>query len=644
MKKFQKLFTLLTLFVTIFSSISNLTTVFAVDTQKTTVAVHKILMSETDFNKFNHDTAQAVQEYDGRVINNIQQYFGASATEVKGVNFKVYKQDATGDKTGAELGIISDTEKYKLVADYTGGVTTGDNGIAEFTLENGVYIFVEDKVASPYYSSPDGKELTGMKAVPFKLELPVTKPDGNGYFDTNEKLHVYPKNTESKPEITKTFEDGTKTLKEYEIGKTIPYSVSTTVPKDAAYKTFVWEDTMLTGLDFTLGSLVITSTQLGTLVQGTDYTLTETKRGFIATLTTGGLTKLENEAKKGTVDFTLKYNATLNDSAVVDSEIPNTIKLHYGNRPNEISEPKSTTPKNGEIEVVKTWAEGVTKVNVTFSVYEKETGVKAGTVTLNAGETSVKFTGLKAGVEYIVLEETAVNGSLPSYAVTEQGKISVENKKNPNPTPVTPEEPKVITYGKRFVKTNNETAGSSSLENLGGAEFVVKNQVGEFLALKSADAQAAQVQAYKEKEAAYIQAVKDSAADTADKKAARDAAYEAMNMQWTWVNNQANAFVFVSSADGTFEVNGLEAGTYKLVETKAPEGYALLSGEITFSVARGSWTDATGISGHMQIKNKKVSIPQTGGIGTIVFTVVGLSVMAYAFIAMKRRQSEAEEA
>ncbi|WP_074412091.1 LPXTG cell wall anchor domain-containing protein [Streptococcus suis] len=42
-----------------------------------------------------------------------------------------------------------------------------------------------------------------------------------------------------------------------------------------------------------------------------------------------------------------------------------------------------------------------------------------------------------------------------------------------------------------------------------------------------------------------------------------------------------------------------------------------------------------------QIKNKKVTIPQTGGIGTLVFTIVGLStMMVFAFIAMKKRQSE----
>lgn len=81
---------------------------------------------------------------------------------------------------------------------------TQDNG-ATFTLANGIYIFTEDKENSPYYNNQN--ELTGMKAVPFKLELPQAKTDGSGYFDTKTPLHVYPKNTENKPEITKEFTD-----------------------------------------------------------------------------------------------------------------------------------------------------------------------------------------------------------------------------------------------------------------------------------------------------------------------------------------------------------------------------------------------------------------------------------------------------
>ncbi|WP_193441623.1 pilin N-terminal domain-containing protein, partial [Streptococcus suis] len=62
--------------------------------QQTKVVVHKVLMSKEDFNRFNHDTAQNVQKYDGTTIleNNFQNYFGQSAKEIEGVNFKVWKK------------------------------------------------------------------------------------------------------------------------------------------------------------------------------------------------------------------------------------------------------------------------------------------------------------------------------------------------------------------------------------------------------------------------------------------------------------------------------------------------------------------------------------------------------------------------
>ncbi|HEL1543054.1 TPA: LPXTG cell wall anchor domain-containing protein, partial [Streptococcus suis] len=197
-------------------------------------------------------------------------------------------------------------------------------------------------------------------------------------------------------------------------------------------------------------------------------------------------------------------------------------------------------------------------------------------------------------------------------------------------------------HGKRFIKTDDKEADEQGIEKLLGAEFVVKNQENKYLALKNAQTQQEQLNKYKQAEEAYRAAVKaKNEVDT--KKAERDAAYEALNMQWEWVNDKSQAFTFISSTDGKFEVKGLKQGTYYLEETKAPEGYALLSTGIEFQVQQGSWNDNSAklsIDQHTQIRNKKVTIPQTGGIGTLVFTVVGLSAMAFAFIAMKKRQSE----
>ncbi|MEE3745351.1 pilin N-terminal domain-containing protein [Streptococcus suis] len=666
MKKLTKVFSLLTVLLTMFGPLGNLRhLVHANDAHQTKVVVHKVLMSKEDFNNFNHETAQTTQKYDGTAIQpgKFTQYFGTSAKEIEGVNFKVWKKvdQAQGNvtKTGAQLGITGEgvDENYQLMdGEYgtTGVNTRAGNTGAEFTLSNGTYIFVEDKVASPYYNKQEGdtkgSELTEAKAVPFRLVLPVTRPDGTGYFDsTNNPLHVYPKNTEDKPTVTKEFAEGGTQTKNVAIGEEINYKITTKIPKGSSYKTIVWEDLMVEGLDFVEGSIQVASKEVVALNGNDHYTITQDKRGFMVKMKEVGLAAIEEAAKTRDVNITLTYRGVLNDSAIVDTEIPNKVKFHYGNRPRTFtdSEPKPVTPKDEggrlKIKINKVWSGtggNVNNKNVTFVVYEKETGKKIDEFTLTAGTTEKEFThnDLKANKEYIVVEKQ-VDGYIPTYAVQAE-TVTVTNNPSDNPPPLVPEQPKVITHGKRFIKTDNQDNFGG--DKLLGAEFVVTNDQNQYLALKSANTQADSLTKYTQAEQDYLAAVKASSGEVVTKKAARDAAYEALNMQWQWVQDENQAFKFISSTEGKFEVKGLKAGTYYLKETKAPEGYALPSDKIQFTVNRGSWGSGEEVNttNFQQVKNKKITIPQTGGIGTVVFTVVGLSTMVFAFIAMKKRQAE----
>ncbi|HEL9635398.1 TPA: isopeptide-forming domain-containing fimbrial protein [Streptococcus suis] len=661
MKKLTKVFSLLTVLLTMFGPLGNLRhLVHANDAHQTKVVVHKVLMSKEDFNSFNHETAQTTQKYDGTAIQpgKFTQYFGTSAKEIAGVNFKVWKkveQTGADTQTGTQLGITGEgaNEHYQKMADTygTNGVNTGSGSAgAEFTLPNGTYIFVEDKENSPYYNKQEGSELTEAKAVPFRLVLPVTRPDGTGYFDsTTNPLHVYPKNTEDKPTVTKQFSDNTKGPKNVAIGEEVTYKITTKIPKGSSYKTIVWEDLMVEGLDFVTDSLTIAYKEVATLNENDHYTITQDKRGFMVKMNEVGLAAIEEAAKTQDVNITLTYRGVLNDSAIVDTEIPNQVKFHYGNRPRTFtdSEPKPVTPKDEggrlKIKINKVWSGtggNVNNKNVTFVVYEKETGKKIDEFTLTAGTTEKEFThnDLKANKEYIVVEKQ-VDGYIPTYAVQAE-TVTVTNNPSDNPPPLVPDKPKVITHGKRFIKTDNQDNFGG--EKLLGAEFVVTNDQNQYLALKSANTQADSLTKYTQAEQDYLAAVKANSGEVVTKKAARDAAYEALNMQWQWVADESQAFKFISSTEGKFEVKGLKAGTYYLKETKAPEGYALPSDKIQFTVNRGSWGSGEEVNttNFQQVKNKKITIPQTGGIGTVVFTVVGLSTMVFAFIAMKKRQAE----
>ena len=98
-----------------------------------------------------------------------------------------------------------------------------------------------------------------------------------------------------------------------------------------------------------------------------------------------------------------------------------------------------------------------------------------------------------------------------------------------------------------------------------------------------------------------------------------------------------------SAADGTFNVKGLDAGTYYLKETSTPTGFNTCPvTTVTINANHtGNNVDLTGTSNlSNNIINKQgTTLPSTGGIGTTLFYVIGggLMVAAIVLLVTKKR-------
>lgn len=137
-----------------------------------------------------------------------------------------------------------------------------------------------------------------------------------------------------------------------------------------------------------------------------------------------------------------------------------------------------------------------------------------------------------------------------------------------------------------------------------------------------------------------------------------------------WIPNKESATVLKSDKDGKFVVKGLDDGTYFLEETKAPEGYNLLKDPVKIQINaetanNQNWNgDAKKALTSLKIKvnndngvestdtnkgivsatvenSKGSQLPETGGIGTTIFYVVGVVLMLGAGVLLitKRRMS-----
>lgn len=667
------------------------------------VTVHKMLLTSENAEKFGKDGKQVGLDgtkYDGKEIQaeKMDAYFGAGQKEIEGVYFVWQKQKDTlvnkNDEKADENWeyVKADGTKAENEDEAFGMKTENNKNFDTSKLPAGKYRILEVKEKSTY-KGKDGKTLTGMYAVPVYLTLPMVNETG-----VVENAHVYPKNTEDAPKIDKNFKEGTtgatdtdiklddnqrgKNTVDRKVGDVVEYQVETKVPKQADYKFLKWTDAMSDGLTYNKGTLKVTSAQMteeNALAEG-DYTVVEDSRGYTVNFTEAGLNKIAAAAKTQEVTIRFEYSATLNGKAVVEKPETNDVALDYGHKARPENEPKEGKPSNKEIKVEKTWADGgVTEADrtavVVYTLYEKNGGTltEVDSVTKRYNENDAAnsfnhtFTGLDDNKTYVVKER--VSGYEPEYLSFENGVVKIKNNKdNDNPKPLNPSEPKVLTYGKRFVKVDGQE------NRLAGAEFLVKSADGKKYLAYKADTEIAKdkakvaelkatldekVNAYNALDAEKQKGEEGTAAieEVRKAQAAYDKAFREAAGQYELVDkankDKANLVRLISDADGKFEITGLSAGEWYLEETKAPKGFAKLTGDVKFNVGAGTYAGeatefkyekelAEGETQHygQKVENKKVTIPQTGGIGTAIFAVAGIALMSGAVIAMKKNRVE----
>ena len=594
------------------------------------------------------------------------------------------------DKQGNELTYNEDNKKYTTKEGTE--VQAKDVVVKESTLTGSKAVPVE--LTLPIAN--DTGVVENAHVYPKNTEeKPTTNKDFSDQF-TNEKKG----RDQGVEEETQTNNPTEKTndQQDHNVGDVINYTVRTTIPANARYASAYWDDNMTEGLTYNKDLSIKLNGKL--LVPGVDYELVDKENGFKASLTKA-LSKING--KDTEQEIVLTYSATLNDTAVSKVPESNDVTFHFGNNPNKGNTPIPTKPNDqGELKVEKSWDNGVWAEGetATFRLVDAQTGktvtaddlvkpegmsdedwtaakntfTAEATIGYNQSNKEYTWKYLDKDKQYKAIEINMTTGTESEYVKQADGTIKVVNHKTNNPKSINPTEPKVKTNSKKFVKRDEQS--SKRLEN---AVFVVKNNnqddpnYGKYLKISDEPVNQTNVdnarKALKEKVDAYnnLTAEQQDGAQgetlIGEIETAQNTLNEAIkaNVKYTWVessnpkDDKAKLTVYTSNTNGQIEVKGLKDGNYTLVEIEAPANYsqtANVKKDFTigddsdlvdnYDVAEDAKADAEkAAKDAVRVNNTLVTIPETGGIGSLIFIVAGLAIMAGAFVAYKKSQATA---
>lgn len=588
---------------------------------------------------------------------------GAKALE--GAGFTIYKVADAKDlekyysTNPTELPSVEEyTENGKIKAKYEGNkvgneIKTGANGIAAFKgLELGFYVVVEtttpDKVTTP--------------VAPFLVSVPMTTTNGADWLYD---VHVYPKN--------KTTYGGVTLEKQGNTEKDKLAGVTFVLQKKTGD---TWTNVTTNESDGTALNLV--TNEKGQIIvdglsQGT-YRFIETDRGnndgyimdgattygFVVgadgKITYNGETKnnITITVKNEKPDLTKEVKDRTNGNWKHDSDynvgdmVPYKITVKV---PSNITSLKyftvTDTPTNLEDDVntVEVKCEYTDVENNAYKV--TETTDKGFTVTFDPAKMT-DYAGKELVITYnaklLDTAKTTTDGNPNTAKLEYSNKILPGQDDTDNPN--TPDNP-------------NEEPGKDAIED-NAIVYTFKLNIIKKANSANGDALAdVQFDLYKEVPAGTKEAISPD-----DAKAA------GLDTSRAWIKVAAD---LTTDANGEVSCSGLANGTYYLVETKTVEGYNLLKApvEVNLKVAYVTTTkdeyyiDKDGVKTLVKhevtkkefkenvetsdgthpetiINKKGFQLPTTGGMGTLLFSVIGVIVMiAAAFILLKGRKKEA---
>lgn len=647
-----------TMTVTAFAETTT-TTPATIDTTKTgTITIHKYEYNGTGGDTGTGEATDVAPEgakplegagftiYKVAGVNDLANYYSTNPTDLPSVN------------TYVENGKIKSAYLTNQVGEE---VKTTAEGIAEFKkLELGFYVVVEtttpDKVTTP--------------VEPFIVSVPMTTKDGDNWLYD---VHVYPKNKTTYGRVTleKTGNTDTEKL----AGVTFVLQKK----NGASWKPVTTNDS--TGETYNLITDVNGQINVEGLSQG-KYRFIETNRGDNDGYIMDGATVYM---------FTVNPEGTITYNDQTDKNITITVKNEKPDMTKQVKErDKDNWKQDADYNVGD-----MVPYKITIDVPSNITKLKEFTLTdtpnnleddINSVEVKCGDVTLKRDVNYTIEKDNDggkgfkiafVTSTMEAYAgnkivVTYNAKLldSADTTTVGNPNTAKLEYSNKILPGEDDTDNPNKpenpdtTPGKDSIED-NAVVYTFKLQI-----LKKAEN--TNGVALKDVEFDLYKEVANEIAGTITGEEAKKAGL-AYDKYWLKLNTKS----LTTDTNGEVSQSGLANGIYYLVETKTNKDYNLLKEpvkvelkiqyttsmtetwnwttnsdgnkklvkhEITSSETRFTENSTTSTGTHTEtiINKKGFTLPTTGGMGTVLFSIAGFALMAgAAFVLLKGRRKDA---